>query len=398
MPEKSDDQSQNPVDVNSILERAKAEWEAAFDTVSEGLIFVDTDGKAKRVNRAAARLLGKNIRFLPGQTCCELFKHHKDYDGACPVLNYPEGKKGTFEVFFPQYRFHEEMVHPIIRAGEQQGFVISVRDITIEQLAQEERKHLHLQLDEAGRRALRSSEETAGLREQLARADQTATAGRLAGVVFGEVERTVRMLDEGLSLLVDRCSAEKRQLDEVPEILTELQGAAGRCTRILRQLGALAVEDSDSRELLDLDQMVALTLKKLSRKAEKRKVPLEAQLDSPPSIEGNRRQIEVVLRAIVQNALEASESSKQKVIVRTGKEGKYSWFEVHDTGTGIAAEHLPRVFNPFFTTFSKGYHVGLGLTVCQAITRGHRGQLKVDTEPKEGTRVRCLFPSVTVCD
>lgn len=392
MPANNDQQPPAQKNINTVIEKAKAEWEAAFDAISEGLVFVDMDGKVKRVNRAMARLVGKNVRFLTGQTCCELFKHHTDYEGACPVLNYPEGKKGTFEVFFPEYRFHEEKVHPIIRAGKEQGFVISVRDITLEQLAQEERKHLHLQLDEAARQSQRASQETEDLRDSLAKSEQTATAGRLAGVVFGEVERMVRMVDEGLSLLVNRCNSDQSPGDDVREILSELQGATRRCTRILHQLGALSIDDSDSREILDLDSILSGSLRAAAKEAEKHNISMEMQLDAPPPIEGNRRQIEAVMLSVVRNAIEATTAAAGKVVVRTGKEGRYSWFEVHDTGAGIDATHLSQVFNPFFTTFPKGYHVGLGLTVCQAIAKGHHGHLTVDSKPREGTRVRCSFP------
>jgi signal transduction histidine kinase len=67
--------------------------------------------------------------------------------------------------------------------------------------------------------------------------------------------------------------------------------------------------------------------------------------------------------------------------------------EVIDNGEGIAPEHQPRIFEPFFST--KTGHRGLGLPVCQMIAEAHRGDLRVGSEPGEGTAVTLLLPNLT---
>jgi two-component system sensor histidine kinase AtoS len=63
---------------------------------------------------------------------------------------------------------------------------------------------------------------------------------------------------------------------------------------------------------------------------------------------------------------------------------------VTDTGTGIAAENLPRVFEPFYTAKPNGS--GLGLTIAERIVGAHGGRIEIDSEVGRGTRVTLLFP------
>lgn len=62
---------------------------------------------------------------------------------------------------------------------------------------------------------------------------------------------------------------------------------------------------------------------------------------------------------------------------------------VADTGTGIVAEDIDRIFNPFFTTKSGG--MGMGLSICRSIVQAHRGELTVAPNSPEGTRFQVVF-------
>lgn len=379
--------------LNTTIERAKAEWEAAFDSISEGLLFVDPEGRVKRANRALAALLGRDVRQLAGLTCCDLFTHHNAHDQACPIRSYPEGNKGTFEVFFPEYRFHEEKVHPIIRAGKEQGFVIAVRDITIEQMATEERKHLHLEIEEAARKRNRATEVIASLKAELAAVEQTAAVGRLAAVLFAELDRSLRMVHDGLAIVSDRCAdAATDDTGEIASILQDLQTAAVRDLEILGKLSAVRPGEADSPDEMDLNQLVEEVIADVQAEADAHGVAVEFKPGQLPSLFGNRAQILAVIAGIIRNALQATKPAQGTLKVVTARHGDYARLEVQDTGGGIAPAHLAQVFNPFFSTDPEGRKVGLGLTICQTLVQGHRGRIEVTSSIEEGTTVSCFLP------
>ena len=100
-------------------------------------------------------------------------------------------------------------------------------------------------------------------------------------------------------------------------------------------------------------------------------------------------QLQQVLLNLIQNAVQAT-AAGGRVAIRARTEGNGHVIEVEDTGAGIAPEHLPRIFDPFYTTRPKG--TGLGLFVAHAIVQRHRGSLEVHSRPGEGTRFQILLP------
>lgn len=71
------------------------------------------------------------------------------------------------------------------------------------------------------------------------------------------------------------------------------------------------------------------------------------------------------------------------------------WFEIADTGVGIAPENLPRLFEPFFTTRKVGQGTGMGLSMCFGIVADHGGRIEVQSTPGAGASFRVTLPQNT---
>lgn len=101
-----------------------------------------------------------------------------------------------------------------------------------------------------------------------------------------------------------------------------------------------------------------------------------------PAVVGDRRQLSIVFGNLIRNAVDAMPNGGH-LCLRTVPEGPCLRVEIQDTGVGIAANDLQKVFEPFFSTKTRG--IGLGLAITKAIVDNHRGQLMVSSKPGEGT-------------
>lgn len=104
--------------------------------------------------------------------------------------------------------------------------------------------------------------------------------------------------------------------------------------------------------------------------------------DQMPAVVGDRRQLAIVFGNLLRNAVDAMPDGGQ-LFLRTVPDGPCLRVEIQDTGVGIASSDLQKVFEPFFSTKTRG--IGLGLAITKAIVENHRGQLLVSSKPGEGT-------------
>ena len=91
------------------------------------------------------------------------------------------------------------------------------------------------------------------------------------------------------------------------------------------------------------------------------------------------------------NAAHAIED-KGIIKIKTHANNSHVYFEISDTGKGIRKEHLNKIFDPGFTTKSRGIGTGLGLSISYNIIKKHNGEIKVESEVGKGTTFRIILP------
>jgi signal transduction histidine kinase len=105
----------------------------------------------------------------------------------------------------------------------------------------------------------------------------------------------------------------------------------------------------------------------------------------------DREKVRHALANLLHNALQASPKGKEvRLLVRHDQAILY--MVVEDEGAGIPKEHLDRIFQPFFTTKPQG--TGLGLAITHQIVKDHGGDIRVESNPGNGTRVSLSFPDL----
>jgi signal transduction histidine kinase/CheY-like chemotaxis protein len=243
------------------------------------------------------------------------------------------------------------------------------------------------------------------LERQLLEAHKLESLGVLAGGVAHDFNNLLVGVLGNVSLALDELPAGS----PVRVRLERIEAAARRGSDLTRQMLAYAGKGSVALEPVDLNAVVEET-DDLVHASLGSRVTLGCELARDlPAVEADRTQIVQVLMNLVINASEAMGDQEGVVTVRTGSTclteadlstlrhapdaapGPHVWLEVTDTGCGLDADTLAKIFDPFFSTKFTGR--GLGLATVLGVVRAHRGALGVESAPGRGTTIRVYLPS-----
>lgn len=191
----------------------------------------------------------------------------------------------------------------------------------------------------------------------------------------------------------------ERSTERYLETIEVCQESARHMGKLVERLGLLARLDSDETALelepFDLADAARRALAWVEPLAREHRVILHAELHEVRAAADPLR-IGQVLLNLLRNAI-AYNRSGGSVTVRNGMDGGLVWFEVEDTGQGIAKEKIDRVFDRFFRADeSRNAHTGgagLGLAICKAIMEAHGGNIRVKSELGVGTTFRVEWPA-----
>lgn len=144
-------------------------------------------------------------------------------------------------------------------------------------------------------------------------------------------------------------------------------------------------------DTVDVEQLLGEVVDQLQADALMAGVALELDLaPDVPNTLGDQEVLSQAVKNLVANAIQALPSRTGTVIVRAREENEGVRIEVSDSGPGIAAEHLERIFDLYFTTRQEG--TGVGLALVRQTAELHRGSCHVDSSPGEGTTVVLVLP------
>lgn len=193
--------------------------------------------------------------------------------------------------------------------------------------------------------------------------------------------------------LEEKLDAENRDHLEIIKKNTD------RLINIVNDLLLLSgLEEKDAKleiELVDVPVLVESIAKIFQQKILEKKLDLQVQKsDNIPSIEGDPYKLEQMFINLIDNAVKYTE--RGNIQIEFGKAGEKLLITIRDTGIGIPAEHLPRIFERFFVTDKararKLGGTGLGLSIVKHIILLHRGEVTVESTPGKGTAVVIAIP------
>ena len=245
--------------------------------------------------------------------------------------------------------------------------------------------------DELGKLAMAISDMSHRIGQQQAtirHTDRLGTIGTLAAGVAHELGTPLNVVAGRAGLI----AGGKLTDDEVVASAETIQSEAQRMTAIIRQLLDFARQTPAPKGLLDLREVVERTCDLMSSIAKESSVVIESQISADAVfVNGDSAQLQQVVTNLISNAIAAMPSGGT-VKADLSQSDNVASIKVTDTGTGIAPEHLDRIFEPFVTTKDVGQGTGLGLSIAYGIVKEHDGQISVKSEPGTGTSFQVLLP------
>ena len=239
------------------------------------------------------------------------------------------------------------------------------------------------------------------LEEQFRQSQKLEAVGRLAGGVAHDFNNMLAVIQMNASVLEDNTVLTPEQAEGIQDIIK----AAQRGAMLTRQLLTFSRRQVTESHALDLNDVV-LGVVKMLRQLIGEDVRLLTSLEpSDAPVWGDPGMMEQVLMNLAVNARDALPEGGVITIgltslmveeaAATGRRvqaGDYFRLTVRDNGTGIAPEHLPHIFEPFYTTKDVGLGTGLGLATVHGIVEQHHGWIEVESHLGQGTAFHIHLP------
>ncbi|MBX3084539.1 MAG: GAF domain-containing protein [Anaerolineae bacterium] len=239
----------------------------------------------------------------------------------------------------------------------------------------------------------RSLEELKRAQAKLVDTARLSAIGELAAVVAHQINNPLTTVIADAELLLQ----DLPENDPKREGVMAINRAGRRSLAVVKRLLSNARRESGEQEYpTDVHETIRNTLELVSTYIERKGIVIESHLyqdATPIYVMAKLGHLEDVWLNLVMNARDALESTPDaRIVLSTRIVGKSVEVTVRDNGPGIPAEHMDRIFNPFFTTKPLGEGTGLGLYICKQISEECDGTIILDQSVKPGACFRVSLP------
>jgi signal transduction histidine kinase len=373
----SESTGSTPPDLDDALVRV------VLDELADGVVAVAGDGNIRLANRAAAALLGRPAAELVGShfplplsPACELW---------LPARPAPPGTPGepAAPAIVVSLRVTQAM------AGGEPLHLVTLRDVT------------------SDRRMDR-------LRREVMRAERRAAMVEVTRTIAHEIRNPAAFILANLAVMRDmfvdleslfnevrlsRAVLEKYRvratLDELREMVEDNVLGIDRMRSFLEEFRSMAQEQRRRHEPVDLAG-VAATACDLWAPWLPASIQLVRELGAVPAVVGDRVGLLLVVESLLANAVEALAGAVQpRITVQVEGDETGVRLIVIDTGRGVPAEHVDKIFDPLFLPDPEEGALGVGLAVASEIAAAHGGHIEVESAPGKGSRFTMILPRDT---
>jgi len=230
---------------------------------------------------------------------------------------------------------------------------------------------------------------------RLAHSGRLALLGELTASIAHEINQPLGAILSNADALEMLLESGMSRPEEIQAILSDIRREDLRASDVIRRVRALVRRRPMEVEPLDVNDVVADSLRLADAECRRRGVVLETDLASDlPAVRGDRVSLQQLLLNLIVNGMDAMaeiERADRRLLVRTARDGGESVeVAVVDAGHGIPADLLPRLFDSFVTTRESG--MGLGLSISRTIAEAHGGRIRAENNSGRGATLRLMLP------
>jgi C4-dicarboxylate-specific signal transduction histidine kinase len=233
-------------------------------------------------------------------------------------------------------------------------------------------------------------------RSELARVVRITTIGELTASIAHEVNQPLAAVVANADACVAWLSREEPDLAEARAAAERATQGATRASEVIVRIRSLINKATPEKSRVQLNEIIEQTAVLAEGQASRNDVTLQLQLapDLPPVL-ADSIQLQQVILNLLMNGIEATtrvSDRRREVVVYSTKQGAGEVrVSVQDSGIGLSAEVMARLFEPFFTTRSKG--IGMGLPISRSIIEAHGGRLWAESNGSGGAIFQFTLPS-----
>ncbi len=285
-------------------------------------------------------------------------------------------------------RWIEGRIQRYERADGEQRFLCVSRDIGEQKQAQDELLAHREQLEGLVTERTRELTES---QDRLRLSERLASMGTLAAGIAHQINNPVGSILAGAQYAL-MCENDEDEREVWKRALEDNVAQAARCGEIVRSVLQFSRDEPHHKRPVDLNEILRRAGEQAVPAASRRSCHIRLELDERPlPVLMSAIEMEQVFVNLLNNAIE-SRNEGAKVQLRSGRSEGLAHVEVCDDGRGISDEHGKRIFDPFFTTRLDEGGTGLGLSVAHGLIEEHRGKIRADSKPGEGTAIVVEFP------
>jgi len=346
--------------------------EHIIDSMTGGVITINMKGMIATFNRSAELILGYEAEEIVGKSVFEVFPLEGNNSDLTKIIRDTLEQKQTsssreINIFsLSGKKIPIGITTSLLRDKKNTflGIVVTFKDL-------EHIKHLE---------------------EQMRRADRLAAVGSLAAGIAHEIRNPLGSIKGLVQLLAEDLKADDPKISYATVIVKEVD----RLNKVVEELLSFARPDDSELEVnfaeLNLNEVIEQTLLLAAHDSKKEKIKIikDYALDLP-LISADSKKLQQAFLNLIMNAFSAMENVGNLTIKTEYKPDiKTAKVIFADTGSGIDANNLAKIFDPFFTAKPGG--TGLGLTITHQIISTHKGKIDVESKIDKGTKFIISFP------